>query len=190
LEPAWNVAGGDGVGPGFGGVGEVFAIEGLGDEEGGADAAVGDDEGPGDDGAGGADVEDGLDAFGLYPVGADGLAGDADGLHEADDFDFLIRRNDGALGFEGFAVDGGVDDGVAGDVELVALNDDAEAGEDDGGVDAGGGGGDAEDVLAVDFLGGGALGDDGAARRVDGFDLLVEDVAGHGGAPGGFGWQG
>ena len=145
-------------------------LEGLGDEEGGADAAVGDDEGFGDDGAGGADVEDGLDAFGLNAVGADGLAGDADGLHEADDFDFLVRRNDGALGFEGFAVDGGVDDGVAGDVELVALNDDAEAGEDDGGVDAGGLGGDAEDVLAVDFLGGGALGNDGAAGRVDGFE--------------------
>ena len=141
--------------------------------------------GLGDDGAGGADVEDGLDAFGLNAVGADGFAADADGLHEADDFDFLVGRNDGAPGFEGFAVDGGVDDGVAGDVELVALNDDAEAGEDDGGVDAGGGGGDAEDVLAVDFLGGGALGDDGAAGRVDGFDFLVEDVAGHGGAPGG-----
>ena len=42
-------------------------------------------------------------------------------------------------------------------MELVALNDDAEAGEDDGGVDPGGLGGDAEDGLAVDFLGGGAL---------------------------------
>ena len=73
MQPVWNVAGGGGVGPGFGGVGEVFALEGFGDEEGGADAAVGDDEGFGDDGAGGADVEDGLDAFGLDPVGADGL---------------------------------------------------------------------------------------------------------------------